>query len=247
MSREDALRFIREEGFAVVRPDRLGLAEIERARAGRTGTDGERFLDFLLEGAEAEARGLVLGLYTDGMPVAAIVDGPLRSAMVRLGELWRDDPDGIVVEHRATDLCVRALAELRALLPRAAAAPVAIGGAVAGDPYLLPSMAAAAVLDAEGYAAVNLGPELPVASLERALGRHGPKLVWISISVADDPAGLGRGIGAFAAAAARLGTSVVVGGRAAGALGLPVLPNLHVGGSMAELAAFARGLRFSTA
>jgi len=102
---------------------------------------------------------------TGGQSVAAIVDGPLRKAMERIGERWRQEADGILAEHRATDLCIQWLNQLRALLVVDDEAPVAVGGAAPGDPYVLPSLAVATALEAEGIRAVNLGPDTPLDTL----------------------------------------------------------------------------------
>lgn len=55
--------------------------------------------------------------------------------------------------------------------------PRAVGCAPSGDPYLLPSFGAALVLEAEGLAATNLGPETPVPTLEVAVRELAPRLV----------------------------------------------------------------------
>ena len=47
----------------------------------------------------------VLSVTLRGVAVDRIVDGPLRFALERLGELWLDDPEqGIFREHRATQI-----------------------------------------------------------------------------------------------------------------------------------------------
>ena len=87
-----------------------------------------------------------------------------RSAMARSARRsaarasqWEHGSDGIVIEHRAVDTCLRALSLIRSLIPRAApTAPVALGAAVANDPCVLPSIAAVVLADA-GFD-VNLGP-----------------------------------------------------------------------------------------
>ena len=249
IARADAIRFVRETRATVVRPQLLGLAEAGVASADeRAGDDAERLHRYLERGAAAHARGLLLQLYLEGQSVAAIVDGPVRSALERIGTLWRHQADGVFCEHRATEVCLQALQQLRLLLPAADGAPVALGGALSGDPYLLPSLAAATVLAGEGFEAVNLGADTPAEAFERAAESLSPRLIWISASAAPQPDRAAREIVALARGLAARGVHVAVGGRAAAALRLPALANLQVGASMAELAAFARGLaRASTA
>jgi predicted transcriptional regulator len=134
------------------------------------------------------------------------------------------------------------VSQLSTLVP-ASGAPVAVGGATAGDPYLLPSMAAALVLGGEGFDAVDLGADLPVTSLAEAMTRLDGRIVWVSVSTATDGPALGRELESLVEAAAARRTHVVVGGRASAKVPLRGAPNLYVGTFMAELVAFARGLR----
>lgn len=238
----EAIRFIRETGAVVVQPAILGLEDVATARGVGEGGDDERLYAFLIEGAAAQARGLVQSLYLAGHSVADIVDGPMRQAMRRIGELWRHQPDGVFFEHRATDICVQALTRLRLLLSPADDAPVATGGAPPDDPYILPSLAAATVLAAEGFRAVNLGAETPFETLELATKELEPRLVWISVSLDPLPDRIAHQIRRFAESVRPCGVSVVVGGRTLPNAPFPATSNLHTGRSMAELAAFARGL-----
>ena len=240
----EAVRFVRETRAPLARPELLGLPDLAAAgdQPVEPGDAAERLLASLRAGAAAEARGIVQALFVAGQPVAAIVDGPLQRAMTKIGEEWRHDAAGIAREHRATDIAIQSLNQLRALLAPPLDALVAAGGAPSGDPYILPSLAAATVLAAEGMRAENLGPDLPIPALRGAIAALRPALVWISVSRAVQPDRLAGEIAALAQSVRRDGVSVVVGGRALSPRLLPSLANLHVGGSMAELAAFARGL-----
>ena len=239
----DAIRFVRETRATVVRPEILGFPELRKRRAGATAGAGDALTDLLTRGDAAQTRGLLQSLYLGGESLAAIVDGPLRTALDRVGALWTHDPAAIFLEHRAVDICIQALSHLRLLLPAPADGPVAVGGAVAGDPYLLPSMAAAIVLAGEGFEAVNLGADVPFASFAEAMDRLAPRIVWVSVSVLTSVEQIGPGIERLARSAARRQTHVAVGGRAGAGLDLSQAANLHLGGSMRELAAFARGLK----
>lgn len=238
----EAVRFVRETGAPVVRPDLIvgTAAPVERFDAAKIQGVGERLFTLLVGDDAPAARALLQALYVAGWPVATICDGPMRFALERIGTLWHHGPTGIVVEHRATDTCVRAIAEMRALFkPPAAGAPVALGSAPSGDPYLLPSMMAAAVLADLGYVDHNLGPDVPMSALSGATDHYRPRLVWLAMSVQRDDDGLAGAAVELADRLARSGATLVVGGR-----GVPPLAptagmlRFH---SMAELAAFARG------
>ncbi len=237
---EEAVRYIRSSGAEVVRPGRLGLVAGEPKLS--PGDFDDALHGHLIAGRAADARGLLEMRFLGGASVAEIADGPLRSAMVRVGERWRRHPAGVFEEHRATEIAVSAMIRLRALLPPAPDAPVALGGAPSGDPYVLPSLAAAATLEDAGMQAVNLGPETPLETIAIGAASLRPTLVWLSVSVAGNPRALRRRLLRVAEEARSLGAVLVVGGASLDRLALPPAAALHAGGSMAELRALARGL-----
>jgi hypothetical protein len=233
----EAVRFIRETRAPVIRPEVLGLPELDAVAPGDAGSQ-DAVHEHLIAGHAREVRGLILARYLGGEPVASIFDGALREAMTRIGERWRHHGEGVFIEHRATDICIAAVAALRAIFDPAADAPVAVGGAPEGDPYILPSLMAATVLAAEGMRAVNLGPDTPASALRHAVRHHHPVLLWISIS-----APLAPDRASELAAAIRdlaLGAVVVVGGRHRGAV--TGHRDVATVATMAELAARARAL-----
>ncbi len=119
-------------------------------------------------------------------------------------------------------------------------APLAIGGAPSGDPYSIPTMTAAVVLEASGFRTQNLGPDLPLGSLAIAAEQVKPVLVWLSISSTSDLPGIGAEIAALADRLASQSIALVVGGRSRGVA--PQHPSVHLAMSMGELVAFARGV-----
>lgn len=243
----DAVRFIRDNHFPTLRANLLGIVEVD-AIAWAAKSDGsidESLHDSLLRGDSPRARGLILAQYLAGQPLAAIFDGPIRGAMARLGELWRHDDNGVFLEHRATDICLTAVNQLRLLLPpRAQGAPVALGGSLEEDPYFLPTLMAATVLAELGYNDMNLGPNTPADALLHAAEQCRPRLVWVSLSVTQEEHASRNGRAALwlAGRLAPMRTPVVLGGRGCGDPAQYRRPNTHVAQSMAELAAFARGL-----
>jgi methanogenic corrinoid protein MtbC1 len=241
----EAVRFVRRAGLSIVRPDLLGL-ERQASAADRTersrGDVSERLLAALLEDRSAEAVALILSQFVEGASLGWLCDVPIRQALEQIGELWKHGPEGIVVEHRAVETCLRALIELRNLLSNVPAdAPKALGGSHAGDLYALPSAMAGLLLAEAGYQSLNLGPNTPVAATLVAVERYRPHLVWQSFSVPprsarDASSNLQR------IADALDGGAVVYGGRGSAALPPPPHPLVHRLDTMTELAAFARGI-----
>jgi len=246
----DAVQFIREHRHPIVHAELLGLADLEgpvSENGHRLDRSGEHLYAFLEQGRDRAARGLVLSLFLSGMGLASIIDDSLREAMARLGELWRHSDEGIFREHRATNICIQAINQIALLVEAPPEAPVAVGGTLTGDPYLLPSMAAATVLSGEGFRAVNLGPQTPEIALMKAAERHEARMVWLSISSVDEAAEVTRTVQRLAAHFSANQARFIVGGRELERLNLASGGHMYFGASMAELAAFARGLRLASA
>lgn len=243
----DALHFVRLTGADIARPELLGLKELRefQIRNARPTSDAERadaLFDALVEGRATDARALVLSAFVGGLGVAEIADGPLRSALTRIGELWRHDSGGVFVEHRATALVIEALGRLRTLLATPDDSPRAVGCAPSADPYLVPTLAAATALTAEGFNAVNLGPETPLRSLELALDAIKPRLAWLSVSTDPGSTEVLAGIEQLASHARELGASLAIGGRALESRAVKLPTSVVRCRTLTELVAFARGL-----
>jgi methanogenic corrinoid protein MtbC1 len=241
--RSEAIRFLRESGTPLLRPELLGLPEVALDRsAAATVPDAQRFFQYLLTGDAPRSRGLLQSLYLSGATVARLLDDLVRTAMHDIGELWQHSERGIFHEHRATDLVIQALHRLRPLLPeRGPSAPTALGGALEHDPYLLAPLGAALVLESVGMEATNLGPRTPSSTLVTAATDLRPVLVWVCVSVAEDTAYV-RGEVLDLRRRLPAAISLIVGGSRLALLELPDAPGLLRGHTMAELAAFAKGL-----
>lgn len=244
----EAVRFIRESRSIVVRPDLLGFREVAalKGELPAAGDEAKQLFDYLRAGAAPEAHGLLLSLYLGGQSLAEIVDGPLQSAMEWLGELWKKEEPGIFWEHRATEIAIRGMANIRRLFSPPDDALVAVGGAPAGDPYSLATMSAAAVLESAGWRAVNLGPDTPIDSLLLAVESLRPQLVWLSVSVVAAPEALALDLERLLHGLSEKNLSFVLGGSARDQLDLAPRTLLHVAERMGELEAFAKGLALAS-
>jgi len=229
----EAMRFIRATQAPIARPELLDLPEVAVARA--RGED--RLASYLRDGDTPGARGWLIARYLEGATIAELADGPIREAMAALGELWHHDEGGIFVEHRGTDVCLQAVAQIRSMIAAApATAPIALGGCPAGDPYILATQLAAMVATEAGMRAINLGPATPGGAFTHAVALHHPRLVWLSITTPLAPArarAMSRWLDALPST-----TAIVIGG--AHARTLAKLPARAVRATaMAELATAA--------
>ena len=250
----EAVRFARRSDLPIVCPELLGLPggdpdalDPAAANSGRPASEASAvsadpvavLAELLRHDQPGLARSLVVGLFLRGQPLSEIFDTVVGPALNGFGELWRRDATGIYLEHRAFDICVQAVNELRSLIPPPPDdAPVAVGGSPSGDIYLMPSLMAAAVLADAGYRAVNLGPQLPLDSLAAAAAHYDASVVWLACACIDhapDEAGV-RGL---AANLEQRGSTLLLGGNAR-PRGLKAANTVHVS-SMSELTAFAAG------
>lgn len=242
----EAVRFLRETQAALVRPEALGLTDVALLLGSEPTQEAEadRLYEHLRQGQADAARGLILSMYLNGRSVAHIVDGPLFSSFRRLGELWREDEAGIFWEHRATEIGISAISRLRMIIPpRPDDGPSAVGAAPTGDPYILPTLCAAAVLESQGLNAVNLGADTPIHSLLLAARAVRARLIWLSISVLAEPEQLQKELHSLAAALSDPTIPIIIGGSQTGRLSLPDRAPFHIGSSMGELEAMVKGLR----
>lgn len=239
----EAIRFIRERKTPILKPELLGLPGLVQSDA--TGSHEQaKLLQKALESGDAEkTRAMLASLYVSGISLAELCDGPAAEAMHNIGEIWKHGPEGIFIEHRATDLCAAAINHLRSLAKTpSSSAPVAIGGAPPDDPYMLPSLMAAAVLRDQGWRESNLGANAPWEVLLDAAERSKAKLVWVSISVvAGSKAAFQKSLEETALKLAERGASLAIGGRGCPEQ-VPHLPHVQHCRSMRDLAAFARGV-----
>lgn len=211
----EAIRFIRQIGAPVVRPELLGLGKLSFTDSKEEHlSDAENLFQSLRAGDGDTIRDFLVSRYLNGQALHSIFDGPLLAAIQRVGDLWQHDERGILIEHRATEICIEAVAMLRRLLPPVEeGSPLALGGAAQGDPYQLPSMMAGAVLFESGFMDVNFGANTPVELLGREAIDRGARLVWLSISSSCEPKPLKASLKKLAVNLGKHKIDLVFGGR----------------------------------
>ena len=137
-------------------------------------------------------RALIHGAYGQGFGLDLLADRVIAPAMAHVGHQWAGGAIDVMHEHRATQMTVAALYELRSRLPAEPGRPVAVLGAPEHDHYILPSLLAELALAANGWDAVNLGPHTPASAFITGMDELKPSLVVLSVSHLTDPEGFER-------------------------------------------------------
>jgi excisionase family DNA binding protein len=198
----------------------------------------------LRAGQEAEVYAMVRRAYDTGSAIEVLADRVIAPVMAKIGHDWEMARIDVWHEHRGTQLVAAALYDLQDELQARAERdrPIAIGGAPAGDPYLLPGLLAHLVLIDAGWHAVHLGPNTPLPSLCKAMQELRPRLLWLSVTYLADPPAFAAAYTELYRAAEALGVAVAVGGQALTAAIRAGLPYTTHGDGLTQLAAFARTL-----
>lgn len=237
----EAIRFVRERQLRLVNPSLLGLPDLGVVDPDAGPPEGAQLEALFVEHRGRDAAQVVLASYLGGVSIAELCDGPIRQALTVVGELYVNREEGVAIEHGAVDACLQGLNAIRQLLVPRAGAPVAIGGAIESDPYILPSLCVAMVLEEIGFRAINIGPNTPASAILATARSEAPTLLWRSLSAVPRGEEWLRDVTAVQQYADEAGCAFVVGGRACrSARG-------HLGGSHAfeslqELSGFGRAL-----
>ncbi len=216
------------------------------------GQDQVDMLVFHLRNGEArQVRDLIVRSFETCGPVE-LADGLIRPAMVQIGHDWAVNGLDVFQEHRATRSVELALFELvtrfeeRASRVSSPDAPLALGATTEGDPYTIPGLLCELTLRWLGWNVVNLGVNLPLDSITRAVAMHSPRLVWLSISHLGNPERFLEQYRDFFRTASEEGAAVLLGGQGLDPELRGKLVASGFGDRMAHLCEFARLLTRST-
>lgn len=238
-----ALKALEKTGRRTVKPSFLGLSP----ESADSLQDPEAFADQLflaLHQGEAQevVRMILASVIAGSSEPAELFDGPVRTAMNRIGELWDGDQRGIFAEHRATQILLAAVDRLSELYNPPADGIVAVGGCFEGDPGELPSRMAATVLAACDVQAVNLGCNTPVPAFLDAVDETRATLVWVSVGYVTSPQRQGAALEQLSRALAERWCRLIVGGRELQKMHVLSWDGIEVGANMRALADFALAL-----
>jgi methanogenic corrinoid protein MtbC1 len=147
----------------------------------------EAFLRSIISGDENEARKIVGRWYAASNGIVSVADQLIGPTFRSIGDSWACGDMEIYQERRGCEICLRLIHELRRLQPDPlGSSPLAMGGTASGDQYQLPNLLVEMVFRESGWRSINLGNNLPFASLLSAARKHMPKIFWLSVSYVPD-------------------------------------------------------------
>lgn len=239
----DVVRLARESPLPRADLGRLNHVQ-ERSSVRDASSLVDDFVTAIRAGNAEDVQSITQAAYRSGLSVDVIADGVIAPALERIGTEWAAGRLDVMHEHRGTQLVIAAIYQLTTIISQnaAPARPVACGGAIAGDHYILPTLLAQASLLDHGWDAINLGPNTPMASFRHAIVEHRPRLVWISVSYLANPDEFEREYREFYHDAEKLGIAVAIGGRALPDQMRSRIPYTTYGDGLGHLVAFARSL-----
>ncbi len=180
----EAIRFIRERSIPIQSPSAIGLP-VDFSTT-RVNPDNEvSLLDMFKRGATEEAESFLMSRYLGGASIAQVGDEDIRPVLESLGHVPHNS-EGILREHCATQVCLQSIERMRVLARSPDPKFHALGGAIGGDIYMLPTLLVSSVIEELGGRAVNLGANTPTDAirwdLSNRTAENRPDLVWVSVS-----------------------------------------------------------------
>ncbi len=238
----DVMRFIKDGNFP-----QLDLAKLVPASLTTPFCPHQSACELaghLLRGREAEARDLIRNAYAMGIALDFLSDEVIGPAMKIVGHQWESGKIDVLEEHRASQICLASIYEIKGSMEslRQESQPIAVGGGPEGDPYAVANLLIETLLLDLGWDVINLGPNTPMASFERATEKFHPKLIWVSVSYLADPSRFFHEYERFFAVAQERQIAVVLGGQGLTEDLRRKLSYTHYGDGLKHLVAFAKTL-----
>jgi MerR family transcriptional regulator, light-induced transcriptional regulator len=144
------------------------------------------FLEALVGGRAREAEQVVRDGLAGGLRPDEVHAQVIAPAMRAVGELWARDELSVADEHLATAITLRVV-NVIGEASRAGAAPAdgrrVLLAAPGGEQHVVGLRMVAGTLGAAGFEVYELGAQVPVEALARAVARWSPRLVGLSVTM----------------------------------------------------------------
>lgn len=192
---QTAYRWVREGRLAAAKVDGSyrvspsALAELLDVRAApappsppsseRVERQCERMLEALLDGDESHARKIGRTLVDEGLSVLELIEKVIAPPLRAIGARWADGGLSISVEHRASAIVERLLADVTPN-PRGRRRGTLAVMAVEGERHGLPTVMASVALRERNWVVHHLGADLPLTAIDEFCESHALDAVVVS-------------------------------------------------------------------
>lgn len=237
-----ALQFARRRRFPV---ERLLTLTGCPPSAPISASTCDLLVEALKGGRGGEASTLIASAWRSDRGAVGLADDLIRPVMERVGHGWMVGSWDVYEEHQASQIVSSVLTDLIGRATGSAPGPgrpLALGAAAEGDLYSLPGLLGELVLREVGWDVRNLGTNLPLRSLAAATRDYRPSLIFLSASHLADRERFVQEYAYFYESAARVGSAIILGGRALDPDLRSRLVFASFGDRMAHLAEFGRRL-----
>lgn len=147
-----------------------GVAQIPAGGGHAKAPWSERLLERLINGDENGALGVMDAALRSGTTMDRLYLDILAPALVEIGERWRRGELEVYVEHRASVISFRLIAQIGPrFIPRGVRKGEIIIGAPADERHGLPSAMVADIMRGQGWQVSDLGADVPTATFVGAV------------------------------------------------------------------------------
>jgi excisionase family DNA binding protein len=154
-----------------------------RKRGAAESTDHgsvRQVVDLLLQGSVSKVVSLISSFIDRPEQIAGVLESTLIGALWTVGDMWRSQQIDVYQEHICTNTTCTVLDVLLQRMPPVDIhAAVAVGGTFEGNFDTVATKMVCLILQGLGIRAIDLGCNLPAASIVQAAIRNDASLVWI--------------------------------------------------------------------
>lgn len=172
--------------WRVNRTDLVAFGKEPAPSPGRGRSDtpwDERLLQRMLVADQAGSWRVVEAAQTSGMSIRDVYLEMIIPAMRKVGEEWAQGNISIAQEHAASQVTVRLVSRLSAMIARRGVSKGTIVlGTPAGEMHTLPVMIASDLIRSEGFEVLDLGSDLPPDAFADTAAAQS-RLVAVGVSV----------------------------------------------------------------
>lgn len=193
--------------------ERVTVSVEHLLRARSAGSLQEALLAALKAGDRFTALHLIRRAAEAGYELVRLIDEVITPTMAEIGTLWTKGELTIDEEHRASQIVLDAIGELRALHTEPVGeARTVIGACGPGETHVLGLKLLLTLLAQHGWRSIDLGANTPFESILHMAEKESPALVLISSTQINEPDTYVREFNTLAQGLSKRGINLALGG-----------------------------------